>query len=81
MTAYFGILEEGKIKKNDTVLVSGAAGAVGSIVGQIAKNFSLTRRPPAVSGRKSVKRTCETKLQLWCASTSALSRSIALAVH
>ena len=37
MTAYFGILEEGKIKKNDTVLVSGAAGAVGSIVGQIAK--------------------------------------------
>ena len=37
MTAYFGILDEGKIKKDDTVLVSGAAGAVGSIVGQIAK--------------------------------------------
>lgn len=37
MTAYFGILEVGKIKEDETVLVSGAAGAVGSIVGQIAK--------------------------------------------
>ena len=37
MTAYFGILEVGKIREGDTVLVSGAAGAVGSIVGQIAK--------------------------------------------
>ncbi|NER16441.1 NADP-dependent oxidoreductase [Spongiivirga citrea] len=37
MTAYFGILQEGKIKEGDIVLVSGAAGAVGSIVGQIAK--------------------------------------------
>jgi len=37
MTAYFGILQEGEIKAGDTVLVSGAAGAVGSIVGQIAK--------------------------------------------
>lgn len=37
MTAYFGILQEGQIKEGDTVLVSGAAGAVGSIVGQIAK--------------------------------------------
>ena len=37
MTAYFGILEEAKIKAGDVVLVSGAAGAVGSLVGQIAK--------------------------------------------
>ncbi len=37
MTAYFGILEVGKIKTGDVVLVSGAAGAVGSLVGQIAK--------------------------------------------
>ncbi len=37
MTAYFGILEVGALKEGDIVLVSGAAGAVGSIVGQIAK--------------------------------------------
>ena len=37
MTAYFGILDVGKIKEGDRVLVSGAAGAVGSVVGQIAK--------------------------------------------
>ncbi len=37
MTAYFGILEVGKIKEGDTVLMSGAAGAVGSVAGQIAK--------------------------------------------
>ena len=37
MTAYFGILEVAKAKEGDIVLVSGAAGAVGSIVGQIAK--------------------------------------------
>lgn len=37
MTAYFSFLEVGKPKEGDTVLVSGAAGAVGSVVGQIAK--------------------------------------------
>ena len=37
MTAYFGILEVGKIKEDDVVLMSGAAGAVGSVAGQIAK--------------------------------------------
>ena len=37
LTAYFGILEVGKIKEGETVFVSGAAGAVGSVVGQIAK--------------------------------------------
>ncbi len=37
MTAYFGLLVEGQPKANDTVLVSGAAGSVGSTVGQIAK--------------------------------------------
>lgn len=37
MTAYFGIINEGKIKTGDIVLVSAAAGAVGSLVGQIAK--------------------------------------------
>jgi len=36
-TAYFGLLEIGQLKEGETVLVSGAAGAVGSAVGQIAK--------------------------------------------
>jgi hypothetical protein len=36
-TAYFGLLNHGMPKAGETVLVSGAAGAVGSIVGQIAK--------------------------------------------
>lgn len=35
-TAYFGLLEEATPKPGDTVVVSGAAGAVGSTVGQIA---------------------------------------------
>ena len=37
MTAYFGLLDVGKAKAGDTVVVSGAAGAVGQVVGQIAK--------------------------------------------
>lgn len=36
-TAYFGLLDLGKPKAGETVVVSAAAGAVGSIVGQIAK--------------------------------------------
>lgn len=37
LTAYFGLLEIGQAKAGETVVVSGAAGAVGSAVGQIAK--------------------------------------------
>jgi NADPH-dependent curcumin reductase len=37
MTAYFGLLEIGAPKEGETVVVSGAAGAVGSLAGQIAK--------------------------------------------
>ena len=37
MTAYFGLLDVGKLQEGDTVVVSGAAGATGSSVGQIAK--------------------------------------------
>ena len=36
-TAYFGLLDVGQPKPGDTVVVSAAAGAVGSVVGQIAK--------------------------------------------
>jgi len=37
VTAYFGLLDIGQPKAGDTVVVSGAAGAVGGLVGQIAK--------------------------------------------
>jgi NADPH-dependent curcumin reductase len=37
LTAYFGLLDKGQPKEGDTVLVSGAAGMIGSLVGQIAK--------------------------------------------
>ena len=37
LTAYFGMLDIGKPEKGNTVLVSGAAGATGSIAGQLAR--------------------------------------------
>lgn len=39
LTAYFGLTEIGKPQKGETIVVSGAAGAVGSVVGQIGKIF------------------------------------------
>lgn len=41
LTAYLGLTEIGKPKKGETLIVSGAAGAVGSIVGQIGKILGL----------------------------------------
>ena len=37
MTAWFGLLDVGAMRPGDTVVVSGAAGATGSLVGQIAR--------------------------------------------
>jgi NADPH-dependent curcumin reductase CurA len=37
LTAYFGLLEVGRLREGETVVVSGAAGGVGSVAGQIAK--------------------------------------------
>lgn len=37
LTAYFGLLDIGRPKEGETVLVSGAAGATGSVAGQIAR--------------------------------------------
>ena len=37
LTAWFGLLEIGQPKPGETVLVSAASGAVGSVVGQMAK--------------------------------------------
>ncbi len=37
VTAYFGVLDVGQLKEGDVVVVSGAAGATGSVAGQIAR--------------------------------------------
>jgi len=37
LTAYFGLTEVGDLKEGDVVVISGAAGAVGSVAGQVAK--------------------------------------------
>jgi NADPH-dependent curcumin reductase len=37
LTAYFALLDVGKIRAGETVVISGAAGAVGSVAGQIAR--------------------------------------------
>lgn len=42
LTAYFGLLDIGAPKAGETVVISGAAGAVGVVVGQIAKIYGCT---------------------------------------
>jgi len=39
LTSYYGLVYVGEVKKGDQVVVSGGAGAVGSVVGQIAKIY------------------------------------------
>lgn len=51
MTAYFGLLDIGKPQKGETVVVSGAAGAVGMVVGQIAKIYGC--RVIGIAGEQS----------------------------
>ncbi|MFE2425940.1 NADP-dependent oxidoreductase [Streptomyces sp. NPDC059373] len=43
LTAYTGLVRMAELKKDDIVFVSGAAGAVGSAVGQIARNLGASR--------------------------------------
>jgi NADPH-dependent curcumin reductase CurA len=58
LTAYFGLLDKGMPKAGETVLVSGAAGMVGSVVGQIAKIKGCT-----VIGIAGGKDKCEVLLK------------------
>jgi len=51
MTGYFGLLEVGQPKAGETVVVSGAAGAVGQSVGQVAKIKGC--RAVGIAGGKS----------------------------
>ena len=43
MTAYFGLFEVGQPKAGETVVVSAASGAVGQVVGQLAKIAGMPR--------------------------------------
>lgn len=45
LTAYYGLSEVGEVKKGQRVVISGAAGATGSMAVQIAKNVSSDSRP------------------------------------
>ena len=49
-TAYYGLKEIAKVKASDTVVVSGAAGATGSMVVQIAKKMVGCKRVIAMAG-------------------------------
>jgi NADPH-dependent curcumin reductase CurA len=51
LTAYFGMKEIGKPKPGDTVVVSAASGAVGSVVGQLAKAWGA--RAVGIAGGKA----------------------------
>jgi hypothetical protein len=56
MTAYFGLLEVGRPRPGDTVVVSAASGAVGQLVGQIAK----------LAGCRAVAIAGDEKKIAWC---------------
>ena len=56
LTAYFGLLDVGQPKAGDTVVVSTAAGAVGSCVGQIAKIMGC--RTVGIAGGPEKTRLC-----------------------
>ena len=60
MTAYFGLLKVGAPKAGETVLVSTAAGAVGSLVGQIAQIQGC--RAIGIVGSEEKQRYCEEEL-------------------
>jgi len=53
LTAYFGLLDVCGVKAGDTVIVSGAAGAVGATVGQIAK-IKGARAVGIAGGKKKI---------------------------
>lgn len=51
-TAYYGITQVGKFKESDIVVISGAAGATGSIAGQIAKKVLKCKKVIGIAGGK-----------------------------
>ena len=69
MTAYYGLVAVGEAKRGQRIVVSGAAGATGSMVVQIAKNVSL---PQAAAGFRAT----DSQLRL-----SDVQKSLALRVR
>lgn len=52
LTAYFGLIKVGEAKPDDVVVVSGAAGATGSMVVQIAKHIVGCKKVIGIAGSK-----------------------------
>ena len=55
LTAWVGIHEIGKPKEGETVVVSAAAGAVGSVAGQLAKILRAPASSGSPAGRRSAR--------------------------
>ncbi|HET9172816.1 MAG TPA: NADP-dependent oxidoreductase [Actinospica sp.] len=56
LTAYAGLVEVAPVKEGDVVFVSGAAGAVGSVAGQIAKKLGASKVIGSAGGPEKAKR-------------------------
>jgi NADPH-dependent curcumin reductase CurA len=59
LTAYVGLTEIAPVKEGDVVFISGAAGAVGSVAGQIAKKLGASKVIGSAGGPEKVKRLTE----------------------
>jgi NADPH-dependent curcumin reductase CurA len=59
LTAYVGLTEIAPVKEGDVVFVSGAAGAVGSVAGQIAKQLGAAKVIGSAGGAQKVARLTE----------------------
>ncbi|GAA1011513.1 NADP-dependent oxidoreductase [Nocardiopsis tropica] len=59
LTAYAGLVEVAPVKEGDVVFVSGAAGAVGSIAGQIARKLGASRVVGSAGGPEKRRRVVE----------------------
>src|SRR5262245_4037313 len=77
VTAYFGLLEVGQPRPGDTVVVSTAAGAVGSAVGQIAKLMGC--RTVGIAGGPVKTRLCREEFGYDAAVDYKAERDVSLA--
>ncbi len=84
-TAYFGLLTVGQPKASDIVLVSGAAGATGSIVAQIAKHVIGCKTVIGTAGSDAKCEWLESNgivdVSINYKTTKSLSKAIAEATH